>query len=106
MEAEMMRKKEHLNTATNFKKSRGWVRSNHKTRGYKPDCETLDDFLEFSSSDDEAVKIEQDSQASPVVPKESMTRRSMNKPAKGPLFADLTQDESYGHRPTTAVHCR
>lgn len=32
MEAEIARKKEHVNAATNFEKARGWVRSNWKTK--------------------------------------------------------------------------
>jgi hypothetical protein len=52
MEAEIARKKEHLNVATNFELARGWTRSNWKTKNYKAEVETLDEFLQFSSSDD------------------------------------------------------
>ena len=45
MEAEINRKKEHLNVATNFEKARGWTRSNWKTKNYKPEVESLDEFL-------------------------------------------------------------
>ena len=45
MEAEIARKKEHLNVATNFEQARGWNRSNWKTKNYKPEVETLDEFL-------------------------------------------------------------
>ena len=52
MEAEINRKKEHLNVATNFEKARGWTRSNWKTKNYKPEVESLDEFLQFSSEDE------------------------------------------------------
>lgn len=34
MEAEIQRRKEHLNDATNFEKARGFVRTNWKTKGW------------------------------------------------------------------------
>lgn len=37
MEAEIQRKKEQINFATNFEKARGFVRTNWKTYGYKID---------------------------------------------------------------------
>lgn len=52
MEAEIARKKEHLNVATNFEKARGWTRSNWKTKNYNPDVEE-DEFLQISASSDE-----------------------------------------------------
>ena len=53
MEAEIARKKEHVNAATNFEKARGWVRSNWKTKHHQPGKETPKTFLEISSSSDE-----------------------------------------------------
>lgn len=44
MEAEIARKKEHLNVATNFELARGWTRSNWKTKNYKVDVDE-DEFL-------------------------------------------------------------
>ena len=57
MEAEMSRKKEHLNEATNFEKARGWSRQSFKTKFYQPMLETMDEFLAFSSSEDEAAVV-------------------------------------------------
>jgi len=37
MEAEISRKKEHINEATNFEKARGWTRSSWKTKYVKPE---------------------------------------------------------------------
>jgi len=56
MEAEMMRKKEHLTSGTNFEQARGWTRSSFKTKGMNPDVETMEDFLHFSSSEEEDNK--------------------------------------------------
>ena len=39
MEAEIARKKEHLNSATNFEKARGWTRSSWKTKYHDPKSE-------------------------------------------------------------------
>lgn len=36
MEAEIARKKENINAATNFEKARGWTRSNFKTKMFDP----------------------------------------------------------------------
>ena len=37
MEAEIQRRKEHLNDATNFEQARGFVRTNWKTKNWNPD---------------------------------------------------------------------
>ena len=52
MEAEIARKKEHLNVATNFELARGWTRSNWKTKNYKVDVDE-DEFLQLSDSSDD-----------------------------------------------------
>jgi uncharacterized protein YdaU (DUF1376 family) len=36
MEAEIQRRKEHLNEATNFEQARGFVRTNWKTKNWNP----------------------------------------------------------------------
>lgn len=36
MEAEIQRKKEHKNFATNFEKARGFVRTNWKSKNFNP----------------------------------------------------------------------
>jgi hypothetical protein len=50
MEAEIQRKKEHLNVATNFEKARGFVRSNWKSKNFNPN----DDPTKLDSSTDES----------------------------------------------------
>lgn len=50
MEAEIQRKKEHLNVATNFEKARGFVRSNWKSKNFNP----ADDPTKYDSSTDES----------------------------------------------------
>jgi hypothetical protein len=57
MEAEISRKKEHINVATNFAKVRGWTRSSFKTKNHKPNTETFDQFIEDSSEEEVEVKI-------------------------------------------------
>lgn len=42
MEAEIARKKEHLNGATNFAQARGWTRQSWKTKNHKPGEETFE----------------------------------------------------------------
>ena len=54
MEAEIQRRKEHLNEATNFEKARGFVRTNWKTKNWNPnDDPTCQDSS--TDSEDEAV---------------------------------------------------
>ena len=48
MEAEIQRRKEHINEATNFEKARGFVRTNWKTKNWNPN----DDPTQFESSTD------------------------------------------------------
>jgi len=50
MESEIQRKKEHINFATNFQKSRGFVRTNWKSKNWKPE----DDPCGKDSSTDES----------------------------------------------------
>ena len=50
MEAEIQRKKEPVNVATNFEKARGFVRSNWKSKNFNPN----DDPTKFDSSTDES----------------------------------------------------
>ena len=50
MEAEIQRRKEHLNDATNFEKARGFVRTNWKSKNFNP----LNDPTEYESSTDES----------------------------------------------------
>jgi hypothetical protein len=49
MEAEIQRKKEQINFATNFEEARGFVRTNWKSFGYKID----EDPTQADSSDSE-----------------------------------------------------
>lgn len=50
MEAEIQRKKEHLNFATNFEKARGFVRTNWKSKNFNPN----DDPTQQDSSTDDS----------------------------------------------------
>lgn len=50
MEAEILRKKEHINFATNFEKARGFVRTNWKSKNFNPN----DDPTKQDSSTDES----------------------------------------------------
>jgi hypothetical protein len=50
LESEIQRKKEHLNFATNFEKTRGFVRTNWKSKNFNPG----DDPTQFDSSTDES----------------------------------------------------
>ena len=55
MEAEIQRRKEHLNEATNFEKARGFVRTNWKTKNWNPnDDPTQQDSS--TDSEDELIK--------------------------------------------------
>jgi len=54
MEAEIQRRKEHLNDATNFEKARGFVRTNWKTATWNPN----DDPTQFDSSTDSEDEAE------------------------------------------------
>ena len=62
MEAEIARKKEHLNVATNFELARGWTRSNWKTKNYKVDVDE-DEFLQLSDSSEDDKLGNEDSVA-------------------------------------------
>lgn len=53
MEAEIQRKKEHVNFATKFEKSRGFVRTNWKSKNFDPKC---DPCAESSSTDESEVE--------------------------------------------------
>jgi len=108
MEAEISRKKENINAATNFEKARGWTRSNWKSKHHDPHAELYDKFIEFSSSDDEKNSAHMSSPErtleSPVKVVRGATTLAVSKSTKGPMFTDLTKDEEgYRFRPTTAV---
>lgn len=49
MEAEFQRRKEHINFATNFEATRGFVRTNWKTKNFNP----ADDPTQYSSSSED-----------------------------------------------------
>ena len=54
VEAEIARRKEHNNEATNFKEARGWVRGNWQTKKHDYKNENIEDFLDLdASSEDE-----------------------------------------------------
>ena len=100
MEAEIARKKEHLNVATNFKQARGWTRSNWKTKNHVPEL-NFDDFIQQSSSEEED-DVNPLAGDSPEVKKEFGSHAKTTKSQAN--YIDLTTDaESYGFRPSTAV---
>ena len=98
MEAEIARKKENINAATNFEKARGWTRSNWKTKHHDHHEELYDQFIEFSSSDDEKHSAQMSNASpdktieSPVKINRGSTVLGLSKSTKGPLFSDLTKD--------------
>lgn len=50
----MQRKKEHLNTATNFEKARGFVRTDWKSKNFNPNS---DPTVLDSSTDDSEIEL-------------------------------------------------
>lgn len=52
MEAEIQRRKEHLNDATNFEKARGFVRTNWKTKNWNPNADPTQDTSSTDSEDE------------------------------------------------------
>lgn len=60
MEAEIQRRKEHLNEATNFEQARGFVRSNWKTKNWNPnDDPTQEDSSSTDSEEEDAIVKEE-----------------------------------------------
>lgn len=59
MEAEIQRRKEHLNEATNFEEARGFVRSNWKTKNWNPN-EDPTQHDSSTDSEDEAVVLQEE----------------------------------------------
>ena len=92
MESEIARKKEHLNVATNFELARGWTRSNWKTKNYKPEVETLDEFLQFSSSDDngENSAAENQEEFESPGPKSQQIKTQGANSQRATVYTDLT----------------
>lgn len=114
MEAEIARKKEHLNAATNFAAARGWTRTCWKSKNHKPAAETQEEFLQASSSEeDEPVRAELASEMaeSPTrfgrsegLGTKSATLRASAGPlgAAAPKVLDLAkEDADYGYRLST-----
>lgn len=56
MEAEIQRKKEHQSFATNFEKARGFVRTNWKSKNFRPEDNPCE---QDSSTDDSEVERRQ-----------------------------------------------
>jgi hypothetical protein len=59
MEAEIQRRKEHLNEATNFEEARGFVRTNWKTKNWNPNDDPTQDSSS-TDSEDEAVVYDEE----------------------------------------------
>ena len=102
MESEIARKKEHLNVATNFEKARGWVRQSFKTKNYRPGCETHEEFLQLSSSDEEGILSQEEDEDFD----QSSKKMSPSKNLKQTIFTDMTEDPEYGIRPPTNILCQ
>lgn len=111
MEAEIARKKEHLNAATNFAAARGWTRTCWKSKNHKP-AETQEEFLQASSSEeDEPARAELASEMaeSPTrfgrsegLGTKSATLRASGYAAATPKLVDLAvEDADYGYRLST-----
>jgi hypothetical protein len=105
MEAEIARKKEHLNSATNFEKARGWTRSSWKTKFHEPRAELNHEnhaeFMNASSSEDDSPG-QPDEEASAV--NTGRTGRNKTGMTTAPPVYDLSKDEkAYKYRPSTAV---
>lgn len=71
MEAEIQRKKEHQNFATNFAKSRGFVRTNWKSKNFNP---ADDPCAESSSTDESEVELRQAAENADKVDEEAFQR--------------------------------
>lgn len=63
MEAEIQRRKEHINYATNFEKARGFVRTNWKSKHFNP----AKNPIEEPSSDESYGEEDEDEQKDKVV---------------------------------------
>ena len=105
MEAEIQRKKEHLNVATNFEKARGFVRSNWKSKNFNPN----DDPTKLDSSTDESdVAAEERDEADDKVEgiQDDLVLRAQTSVKATPkksmsAFVDITQADYESHKGTT-----
>jgi hypothetical protein len=81
IEAEVQRKKEHLNTATNFERARGFVRTDWKSKNFDPhsdptvlDSSTDDSEIEMREKQERDDKVsELDDYSSPIVKKKPLS---------------------------------
>ena len=111
MEAEIARKKEHLNAATNFAAARGWTRTCWKSKNHRPAVETQEEFLQASSSDeDETGRVDLASELaeSPVrfgrsegLGTKSATLRASAQAAPPKVVDFAKGDDEYGYRLST-----
>ena len=56
MEAEIQRRKEHLNDATNFEQARGFVRTNWKTKNWNPNADPTQEESSTDSDEEEIIQ--------------------------------------------------
>ena len=97
MEAEIQRKKEHVNQATNFAKARGFVRTNWKSKNFNP----KDDPTQYDSSTDESElaareREEMEDQVDGMTdeyqsPKKASPKKTADSPPQTQFFYDVTQ---------------
>ena len=66
MEAEIQRRKEHLNEATNFEKARGFVRTNWKTKNWNPNNDPTQEDSSTDSDEEETTYKEETRDKVPV----------------------------------------
>lgn len=114
MEAEIARKKEHLNVATNFAAARGWTRTCWKSKNHPIVPDSHEAFLHDESSEEEVdpgkgevdspdspSRLRGMSQDSPGL-KASYLRASQQRGPVAPMMIDLTAEEKeYGFRLST-----
>ena len=55
MEAEVQRRKEHINEATNFEQARGFVRTNWKTKYWNPNDDPTQEDSSSDSDEEDGV---------------------------------------------------
>lgn len=73
MESEIQRKKEHQNFATNFAKSRGFVRTNWKSKNFNPEN---DPCQESSSTDESEIERRQAAEEADKIGDDSTFQRN------------------------------
>lgn len=96
MEAEIARKKEHLNVATNFAAARGWTRTCWKSKNHKINPDSENAFLYADTSDEDDIPAAKGDVDSP----DSPTRgRAMSSEGGGLKMSYLRASQQNSHVP-------